>query len=313
MSFPLHRLPSLDLLRGFVAVARRMSITQAARDLFLTQSAVSRQIRSLEEALGVPLFVRRHRAIALTPEGERLFRVADYAVQQLQDRVALLLDAAQDRPVGITCSVGVAGLWLLPRLHQFFHAHPDIEVRLSASDTVSDLKQDGFDLAIRYCPNENAPADAVWLFDEVVQPVAHASIDLNRCLSPRGIRDAVLLEFEGSYRPWLRWKEWMAHQGWRDARPKRVIRFNHYDQLIHAAVAGQGIALGRLRLIDLYLADGRLQTTSDAKAAVPNGVGYWLVRPDHPMSSNVQKVVEWICREAKSSVYLPAPRRSRHD
>ena len=116
MSTPLVRLASLDLLRGFVAVGRRMSITLAADDLCLTQSAVSRQVSALEEALGVKLLVRGHRSIAFTPEGERLFRSADSAVQQLQDAIGAIRVAAERRPVTITASIGVTGLWLLPRL-----------------------------------------------------------------------------------------------------------------------------------------------------------------------------------------------------
>jgi DNA-binding transcriptional LysR family regulator len=90
MSVPLARIPSIELLRGFVAVGRRMSITLAAQDLFLTQSAVSRQIHGLESALGIKLFERAHRAIHFTPEGERLFLVADSAMQQLQDTLGAL-------------------------------------------------------------------------------------------------------------------------------------------------------------------------------------------------------------------------------
>src|SRR5215470_8399395 len=105
---PLSRLPSLDLIRGFVAVGRRMSITLAAEDLFLTQSAVSRQIIALEEALHVQLLNRGYRAISFTEDGERLFRVADSAIQQLQDGVNALAARSDRRPVTITASIGVS-------------------------------------------------------------------------------------------------------------------------------------------------------------------------------------------------------------
>lgn len=110
MSVSLSKIPSIDLLRGFVAVGRRMSITQAATDLFLTQSAVSRQIHGLETALGVKLFDRVHRAIRFTPEGERLFLVADSVMQQLQDAIGALEDRQRQRPVTLTASVGFVGL-----------------------------------------------------------------------------------------------------------------------------------------------------------------------------------------------------------
>src|SRR5687768_4670566 len=118
MPLPLVRLPPLDLVKGFVAVGRRMSITQAADDLCVTQSAMSKQVRALEDALGVKLFHRGYRSVSFTEEGERLFRSADAAVQQLQD-AASGLKAAGKRPVTLTASIGVAGLWLLPRLGEF--------------------------------------------------------------------------------------------------------------------------------------------------------------------------------------------------
>ena len=140
MSTPLVKLPSLDFLRGFVAVGRRMSITLAAADLCLAQSAVSRQIAALEDALGVRLFTRGHRAIGFTAEGERLFRVADLALQQLQDTCALLAGATERRPVTITASIGVAGLWILPRLGRFQARHPQIDVRVAATNKVLDMR-----------------------------------------------------------------------------------------------------------------------------------------------------------------------------
>ena len=119
MPSPLARLASLDQVRGFVAVGRRMSITLAAQDLFLTQSAVSRQIHGLKEALGTKLFARGDRSLTFTTDGERLFRIADSAVQQLQDAFGSLPGAGGRLPVTVTASLGVSGLWLLPRLGRF--------------------------------------------------------------------------------------------------------------------------------------------------------------------------------------------------
>ena len=171
MSIPLSRLPSLDLVRGFVAVGRRMSITLAAEDLCLTQSAVSRQIHGLEEILGVKLLIRGHRSIAFTAEGERLFRSADGAVQQLQDVFATLIIPRGRRPVTVTTSTGVASLWLLPQLGVFQTQWPSIDVRLAASNRILDIKADGVDIALRYCSPANAPAGAIRLFGEKIAPV----------------------------------------------------------------------------------------------------------------------------------------------
>jgi LysR family transcriptional regulator, glycine cleavage system transcriptional activator len=298
MSVELVRLASLDLVRGFVAVGRRMSITLAARDLCLTQSAVSRQVHGLEEMLGVKLLVRGHRSITFTPEGERFFRCADAAVQQLQDAVgALRLDAAS-RPVTITASIGVTGLWLLPRLSDFMQRHPGVDVRLSASNTLNDLRYDGIDLAIRYCTPEVAPEGAIRLFGETVAPVAHPSLGLDALTEARELETQILLEFDGELRLGLQWDEWLACHGWTGVRPKGVLRFNRYDQMIQAAIAGQGIALGRLELLDSALANGLLKVVEMPQPGPAARHAYWLIRPEGRSRAAVETVADWILAEA---------------
>lgn len=298
MSVSLLRLASLDLIRGFVAVGRRMSITLAAGDLCLTQSAVSRQIRHLEDLLQTPLFIRNHKAIAFTAEGERLFRTADAAVQQLQDAVGRLRADAEREPVTISCAIGPANLWVLPRLNDFQQRHPGIDVRLAVSNAVGDLRKDGLDLAIRYCAEETAPPGAIRLFEERVAPVAHPSLGLRGLASAADIEQLVLLEFDGEYRPWLRWSEWLEGQGWAGAKPKGILRFNHYDLVVHAAIAGQGVALGRLGLLDLMLADGRLTTLAAPKPGPATSYAYWLVQADASPRPQVRQVAEWIATQA---------------
>lgn len=301
MSIGLARLPSLDLIRGFVAVGRRMSITLAAQDLYLTQSAVSRQVLALEEMLGVRLLVRGHRAISFTPEGERLFRSADGAIRELQDVVGILRGGAAARPVTVSTSIGVAGLWLMPRLGAFLRVHPGIDVRLSASNRVADLKVDGLDMALRYCPPETAPEGAQRLFGETIAPVAHPSLGLNGRLDVAALAGCVLLEFDGEYRPWLRWSEWLASQGWDALKPRGVLRFNQYDQLVQAAIAGQGVALGRLELIGQVLADGRLHRLETPLPGPASANAYWLLRAESAARPEVDEVAQWILAEAAAT------------
>ncbi|MBA9845008.1 MAG: LysR substrate-binding domain-containing protein [Ralstonia sp.] len=300
MSTPLVRLASLDLLRGFVAVGRRMSITLAADDLCLTQSAVSRQVSALEEALGVKLLVRGHRSIAFTPEGERLFRSADSAVQQLQDAIGAIRVAAERRPVTITASIGVTGLWLLPRLARFQLQYPDIDVRVATNNRLVDLKNEGIELAIRYCPPGDAPPGAIRLFGETVAPVAHPSLGLRSLDSAEALAGLTLLDFDDRdlRRPWLQWTDWLAAAGWSHAKPRTVLRFNQHDQIIHAAVAGQGIALGRLELIAPLLADGRLVTVPTIAPGVRKTHAYWLIQSEPNPRRDVRDVAAWICSEA---------------
>jgi LysR family transcriptional regulator, glycine cleavage system transcriptional activator len=300
MSVPLSRLASLDQLRGFVAAGRRMSITEAARDLCLSQSAVSRQISALEEMLGTALLVRKYRAIAFTPEGERLFRVADSALQQVQDVLATLGSAREGMPVTITASIGVTTLWLLPRLVGFQRQYPTVDVRFSTNNKLLDMRTENIDLAIRYCSATGAPEGSRRLFSESVVPVAHPSLGLERLESAEAIEAQVLIEFDDVIHPWLRWPSFLDAAGYGQVRPKAVLRFNQYDQVIQAAVAGQGIALGRMPLVQSMLADKRLIALGKEIDLSP-GYGYWLIRAETSPRKDVLCLAEWIESEASAS------------
>jgi DNA-binding transcriptional LysR family regulator len=295
--FPV-RLPSLDLVRGFVAVGRRMSMTLAAQDLFLTQSAVSRQIIALEEALGVRLLNRGYRSISFTAEGERFFRVADSALQQLQDGVNALAARSDRRPVTLTASIGVSGLWIVPRLGGFQQRHPDIDVRIAASNKVMDLRANGADIAIRYCAAANAPPGSPRLFGEAVAPVASPSLGVSR-LDAESIARHVLIEYDDSNRPWLQWADRLHSMGLSAIKPKGVLRYNQYDQVILAALEGQGIALGRVALIEPLLFQGRLVAVGGADSDHAQGFAYWLVQADPTPRDDVNVVIDWIKAEAR--------------
>jgi LysR family glycine cleavage system transcriptional activator len=292
MSIPLVRLPSLDLVKGFVAVGRRMSITQAADDLCVTQSAMSKQIRTLEDTLGLKLLQRGYRSVSFTQEGERLFRVANASVQQLQDAVGSLRTRGKT-PVTITASIGVTGLWLLPRLGEFQRRHPGIDVRMAASNAVLDLAAEQIDIAIRYCAEAQAPRGASRLFGESLAPVASPALGVQRLSSLDVLARHVLLEYEDR-RHWLQWSDWLAVRGWNTAQARGVLRFNQYDQVIQAAIAGQGVALGRLALLEPMLADGRLQIVSPEFEPRHSHYSYWLVQAQAEPRPEVAHVVEWI-------------------
>jgi LysR family transcriptional regulator, glycine cleavage system transcriptional activator len=300
MSIPLVRLPSLELIRGFVAVGRRMSMTLAAQELCITQSAVSRQIHALEEQLGVKLLVRGHRSIHFTAEGERLFRSADNAVQQMQDVIGAISTAGAPRPVTLSASIGFTGLWLLPRLSRFQQRHPGVDVRVSADNGLVDLRRDGIDLAIRYTSPALAPDGAIRLFGESIAPVAHPSLGIKTLRSEREFARHALLEFDDARHRWLQWSGWLAAHGLEQVKPQSVLHFNQYDQVIQAALAGQGIALGRLELIQPLLETKQLTRLTPALKATDTGHAYWLIRGEdgHDARDAVHQVAAWIQAEA---------------
>jgi DNA-binding transcriptional LysR family regulator len=301
MSVPLVKLPSLDLLKGFVAIGRRMSVTRAADDLCLTQSAMSKQIKALEDVLGVRLLVRGHRSIAFTEEGQRLFQSANSAVQQVQDAIGALGTQRSARPVTITASIGVTALWLMPRLTRLQALHPGIDVRVAASNAVFDLAAEGIDLAIRYCREADAPASAELLFNETLAPVANPALRVRRWGTAEGLAEQVLLEYDDR-RPWLQWSHWLRGVGLGDAAPRGMLRYNQYDLVIQAALAGQGVALGRLELLAPMLREGKLVQLDAPAAAAASRLGYWLVPAESRPRRNVAVVADFLREEARESL-----------
>lgn len=298
MSISVARLPSMDLIRSFVAVGRRMSITLASEDLCVTQSAVSRQIHALEEKLGVKLLVRGHRSITLTPEGEALFRVADTAVSQLQEVVGSISVARDRRPVTVSAPNGFSGLWLLPRMGHFQQRHSDIHLRISANARVVDLRGEGIDVAIRYCSPSAAPKGAVRLFGETLALVANPSLCARALEGPEQISEYFLLEFDDLRRYHLQWSDWLSAMGWASAKPKGVLRFNQYDQVIQAALAGQGIALGRMELLGTMLAERRLVALSRPRRVAVHEYAHWLIQADAEPREDVFDLITWVRSQA---------------
>jgi DNA-binding transcriptional LysR family regulator len=297
------RLPSLDLLRGFEAAARHLSFTRAARELHVTQSAVSRQIKTIEERLGVTLFRRMNRALLLTEEGQALARAVAEALGGIEHAVARLSSLADDQPVTVSTTVGFAALWLVPRLAALRKAHPDIDVRLDANNDFSDLRRDRIDVAVRFCEPKDAPRGAVPLVGEDVFPVASPRLarDPARPLrSPADLRHHVLLHFEnprGAW-PWLTWQEWLTALKVPELQPAGTLRFSHYDQLVRAAIDGEGVGLGRAPLVERYLARGELIAPFQDRRTVTRQY-FVIVAPAAREQRRVKKLVEWLLAEAK--------------
>src|SRR5437764_6320654 len=191
-------MPSLDLLAGFEAAARHLSFTKAGDELFLTQSAVSRQIKELEDQLGVPLFHRRHRALVLTDAGQQFYAAAAQVITTMRTATERLrAQSGRKRPLSLTTTHSFAALWLIPRLAGFTRTHPGVDVRITADTRVQDLERDGLDLAIRHGPASLAGPNAVRLFGERVFPVCSPKLlrDPKRPLKqPADLKDHCLLQ-----------------------------------------------------------------------------------------------------------------------
>jgi DNA-binding transcriptional LysR family regulator len=299
--------PSLDLLRGFECAARHLNFTRAADELFLTQSAVSRQIQTLEERLAVRLFVRKRRGLALTAEGDRLYRAVQGALRQVQDALDSLQPADDGQRVTITSTMAFSSLWLVPRLGEFHSAHPEVDVRVAANDRVLDLERERIDISVRYCPKDDAPADAQWLFAEELTPVCSPALLAGRPLQrPEDLSRYVLLHIDDpdNPSPWLAWSNWLEAVGLRSLRPAGAVRFNYFDQCVRAALAGQGVALGRLPLVQDLLHDGSLVAPFGQRASTNRS--YWLVRAAAAAPRpQVDRFAEWLLGTVRSAATAP--------
>jgi LysR family glycine cleavage system transcriptional activator len=302
----LRHLPSLDFLKGFEAAGRLLSFTRAAEELFLTQSALSRQIAALEEALGVALFQRKHRALALTPAGEAFHRAIGETLNGLAAAADSARGATHAPRITVSTTVSFASLWVIPRLPAFRGRHPDVEVYISADDRLVDLGRGDVDVAVRYLPDARAPENAVRLFGERMLPVAsprlvrHAKTGLAK---PADLARHVLLHLDdpAGRTPWLEWSVWLAGNGQPGLKPAGSLRFKLYDQVIQAAVGGQGVALGRIPMIAEYLRDGRLVAPFPKRYDSARGY-YAVVAPHAAERSEVSGFVEWLRDEAAAEV-----------
>jgi LysR family glycine cleavage system transcriptional activator len=298
-----YRLPQVAFFQGFEAAARNLSFTKAAEELFLTQSAVSRQIKALEDHLGVALFERRPRSLILTEAGQTLYRVTTDVLERLQNAVDQLGAVVRTRQLSITTTTGFASLWLIPRLPRFTNLHPDMDVRISATTDLLNLERSLVDLAIRYCPPEAVPEGTIRLFGEEILPVCSPALlrDRSRPLKrPQQLKDHTLLHFDypGAVKSFMDWGTWLSALGLGDLNPVRALQFSQYEQMIQAAINGQGVALGRQPLVNDLIQAGAL--VAPFKNTVVGSRAYFLIEsPAASGKPHVHRFVEWLLDEIK--------------
>ena len=301
-----HPVP-LNALRAFEAAARHLSFQAAAGQLFVTPAAISHQVRRLEDWLGVRLFHRGHRAVALTTEGEALAAT----LGELFGRLDLALDqaiATRKADLRVSTVESFAAKWLAPRLHRFHDGHPDLRVRIETGNARSDFSRDGVDLAIRYGPGGYAGVSAEKLMDAPAFPVCAPSLagDPSRPLAaPGDLRHHMLLHDDSAAgRPSVPdWPAWLASAGAPGVDPARGPVFASIYLAQEAAIAGHGVALGIAPLVEEDLRLGRLARPFDH--AVDNAHAFWIVHPRGAEANpSVNAFCRWLRAEA-SGEHLP--------
>lgn len=303
---PRHALPPLDLLRTFESAARHLSFTVAAGELFLTQSAVSRQIQQIEANLGVPLFERKHRSLELTQAGNIMQRAVTDCLERLRDATTRVRATSTVRHVAITCTPGFASLWLIPRLTRFTANHPEVDVRISATLEVVDLRRQQIDVAIRFMSKKDG--DGAPLFEEEVVPLCSPKLvadKRNPLRKPADLANHTLLTIDTPQGGAMTvdWEPWLRVMGLGEVHMKNTVRFSRYTEAVAAAVAGQGVVIGRLPLMAELVRDKRLVSPFGGGAASQRGY-YVVIGETGGRNADAHAFAQWLRIEADSARQL---------
>jgi LysR family transcriptional regulator, glycine cleavage system transcriptional activator len=291
----LRRLPSLNALKAFEAAARHESFTNAAKELFVTQGAVSHQVKALEEELGFKLFLREHQKLALTDSGREYLAV----VRDSFDRIALGTAALTQRQTSgvltVSTSPDFAAKWLVSRLGSFAERHPEIDLRVSAAMHQVNFAREDVDIAVRHGDGAWIGLHATKLCSEHLFPICSPRLldGLDRPLPADHVFDFPLLHLD-DHKGWRRWLE-TANAS--PSKPLQGLVLNRASMLIDAAIDGQGMALARSALAARDLVAGRI--VAPFAATLPLTSGYWIVSPK--ATSDLPKIVafrEWLLVEA---------------
>jgi len=284
-----QQLPPLNALRVFESAARNMSFTRAAKELFVTHGAISKQVKSLEQFLGMPLFIRQHRALSLTEEGLHYLPMIQTALQTInhatQDLLAHPL-RAQSITVNVLPSMTIN--WLIPSLDQFKQANPNLYVDLSIGDFAVDFNQHKYDIAIRSSMTKPTGMQAVKLMDEDLCLVCSPKI-ASQLTTLDDLNHVTILEH--STRPNL-WQTWTEAAGFLLDNNNR-IGMEHFYMLSQAAMSNMGIALIPRFFIEEQLANGSLVIPFDQAFISP--YTYYLLTPSiTPLPLKTQLFIDWI-------------------
>lgn len=304
---------SLDLLKGFEAAARHLSFTRAARELSLTQSAVSRQIKTLEDQLGQPLFSRINRGLRLTDAGQGLHRAVGEALNLIDEATDRLAMSGGGETLAVTTSAPLASMWLVPKLPRFFRLHPEVDVRSVAADHRLDLERERLDLAIRWAPPGTSVPGGEALFDMQMFPVCSPTLERDHARplsSPADLVHHVLLDLESvtARGPWSDWGPWLEAMKLGDLKPGGRMHFSHYDQVVQAAVDGSGVAIGRNPHNARHLRDGLLVAPFGPEAVLSWGTYFVVIPPRSAQRPIVKEFVAWLRDEVREDVEADAER-----
>lgn len=292
-----ERLPPLNTLRAFEAAARTLSFTKAAEELFVTQAAISHQIRTLEDALGLKLFRRLNRGLMLTEEGQLFLPPVRDALAMLAAGVGRLRKAEATGALNVSTLPSFAATWLVPRLPRFRAVHPEIDIRLTASEHVVDFAREDVDVAIRFGKGNYPTLRTVRLLGEEAFPICSPRLmreGPHPLREPADLRHHTLLHDDMT----IGWADWLKAAGLTDIDPKQGPYFDMSALVIQAAIDGQGVAMARSALAADALEKGLVVKPFDLR--LPVDYAYYVVCPPESFDRpKVKAFRDWLLAEAE--------------
>src|SRR5258707_1250476 len=286
-------LPPLETFRFFEAAARHLNFTHAAEEMHVTHGAVSQRIKRLEEHLGTPLFRRSGRSMLLTDEGRRLQERVRAAIGEITEGVEAIRPNNTGRILTISTPPCLAAYWLLPRLADFNEHHPDIQVNVRATLSLTDFARDGIDMAVRFGPGTWAGLISIKLRDEELIPVCSPALRRSRLLrAPGDLLKMPLLHDERQP-----WSLWFAAVGLDYRAPGGGPRYSDANLLLPAAIGGLGVALVRASLVEAELASRRLVRLFSR--SVPTRSCYIVYPPRSASFERIHAFQEWLLEQVR--------------
>jgi LysR family glycine cleavage system transcriptional activator len=292
-----RRLPPLNALRAFEAAARHLSFTRAADELHVTQTAISHQIKALEERLAVRLFRRLPRGLLLTEEAQRYLPPVRDAFDQIAAATEQLGAGGSSGRLTVSVLPSFAAKWLVPRLGRFRATHPDLDLRISASSQLVDFARDDVDIAIRMGRGRYPGLRVDRLFGESMLPVCAPKLlsGAHPLRRPEDLREHVLLHDDDH----TGWQLWLELSGVEGVDPTRGPIFTDSAMVVQAAAEGQGVALARRVLAAGDLAAGRL--VQPFEVSLPHDLAYYLVSPEATAEQpRIKAFRAWLLAEAEA-------------
>lgn len=296
-----YRLPPLNALRAFESAARHLSFKRAAEELNVTPAAISHQIKGLEADLGMPLFRRLNRALLLTDEGQLLLPDIRDGFQSFHRAMERLRARSSENVLTVAMAPSFAAKWLVPRLEKFNRAHPELDVRISASMQMVDYDAEGVDIGIRFGKGNYPDFVSELLLQDTAFPVCSPRLleGEHALNSPDELRFHVLLHDESwrlNYESFPNWSMWIAAANIEGVDATRGTRFNMTSDVINAAIEGAGVALGRSSMVEGDLEAGRLVKPFDLD--VPVEFAFFVVyREANLQQMKVSAFRDWLREE----------------